>query len=294
MSGNQLYEFHQREIQDFRKAKERTLLVCRRLKSLTKDELTRDEPFNADWIITMLLDDKDSDKSCLEPVEHLLEEVAEPFDTPIIDRAFHSAGSSRMLRTAHRAVWDLRSGVCNCLWDIWGLHHRSAENESIIAASEGIVRFHWHELKERLEPLTVFEFDVLMQAVEAESTAAMARCRENIVGDATVTHKPSVDADISLVDSPADELEKACQEELKRALKAHKIRTEVAAKLTLEQRRNIIMAHWGCTSSNTRDKWLVSNWKPLLGKEGKTELANKVKVFIKRGKEKLAELAAEE
>ena len=102
--------------------------------------------------------------------------------------------------------------------------------------------------------------------------------------DQSEEHEPPIDAD--------DELDKACERELQSALRKHEIRTEVTATLTLEQRRNIIMAHWGCTPSKTRDKWLETKWRPFLGKESKTKLADKVKSYIKRGRDKLEELAS--
>lgn len=181
MLGNQLYEFHQQEIQDLREAKERSLLICRSLKSLMED-IVRDEPFCADWTIIWVLDNEDSDESYLKPVEHLLEAIAEPLDIPIINSSFHSAGSSMKLRTAHRAALSLRSDVCNCLWDIWGRRHRNESPDSITAASKGIVQSHWHEIGKRLKPLTHFDFDVLMQEVEEESARALDRCRKLIFG----------------------------------------------------------------------------------------------------------------
>lgn len=102
--------------------------------------------------------------------------------------------------------------------------------------------------------------------------------------DKSQEHEPPIDAD--------DELDKACEEELQSALRKHEIRTEVAPTLTPEQRRNIIMAHWGCTPSKARDRWIETKWRPFLGKESKTKLADKVKSFIKRGRDKLKELAS--
>ncbi len=288
MSGNQLYEFHQEEIQDLREAKERSLIICRWLKSLMED-IVRDDPFCSDWAIAWLLDNEDSDESYLKPVEHLLEAIAEPLDIPIINSLFHSAGSSMKLRTAHRAALTLHIDVCNCLWDIWGLRHRNAAPDSISAAAEGIVQSHWHELGKRLEPLAHFEFDVLMQKVENESAAAMERCRQSIVGNA----ERGGDGRNPQHPTSDNQGDKALEQELQKALTARGIRKEVATTLSLEQKRNIIMAYWDDTPSKSRDRWLENGWSPTLGTESKSKLAGKVKMYIKRGKEKLTELKDE-
>ena len=84
------------------------------------------------------------------------------------------------------------------------------------------------------------------------------------------------------------------EKELQNALETHGIRPEVAETLSPEQKRNIIMAHWSDTPARTRDRWQETKWTPSLGTESKTKLRDKVKTYIKRGQEKLRELANEE
>ncbi len=85
----------------------------------------------------------------------------------------------------------------------------------------------------------------------------------------------------------------AYEKELQNALETHDICLDVAEKLSQEQKRNIIMAHWSDTPAKTRDRWQETKWPPSLGTERKTKLRDKVKTYIKRGQEKLKELASE-
>ena len=106
-------------------------------------------------------------------------------------------------------------------------------------------------------------------------------------------HDPPRGRGISRVPSDEQKAE-ACEQELQIALKTHQIRSQVAATLSKEQRRNIILANWGLTAAKARDKWQQMGWSPTLGSESKTQLSKKVKVYISRGKDKLTELASRE
>ena len=89
-----------------------------------------------------------------------------------------------------------------------------------------------------------------------------------------------------------------CRKKLVDALKESGINPDVYKTLTLEQVRNIIMAHWatsnGLTTAEVRNQWEQIGWPPSLGSQGKTKLADKVKTYIRRGQKKLDELGSQE
>jgi len=126
------------------------------------------------------------------------------------------------------------------------------------------------------------------------------------VGRATETLTPGIDAGVSprevAIPIERDDEEanrdqpmpSDIDRELQNALETHGIRPEVAKTLSREKKRNIIMAHWSDTPAKTRDRWQERNWTPSLGKQSKTKLADKVKSYIKRGRETLRELANKE
>lgn len=305
MTGNRVYDFHQQEIDDLKSAAVYTCAVCDNLKRMLEG-IRDDQPHWAARAISELLDPNYQCKSYVYKVDQLLAPVSVPVNVPRrtkmhrgpdgihYEKKFPLVIEMREEPLAHLAACVIRDTVVTYLWSVWRRGNPTWVCCDATTATDELVGPRWQEIRSELQAFINYDCDGLRQAVKAESKAAMERCRQSIVGDAPATLEPPVNAGVSLVDSAADDLDKACQEALKSALQAHKIRTEVAATLTLEQRRNIIMAHWDCTPSKTRDKWLESKWKPLLGKQGKTALADKVKVCIKRGKKKLAELATEE
>lgn len=187
MSGNQLYEFHQREIQDLQTAKAHTLRICSCLKGLQKD-IACDDSSYADWSIILFLQHGNRE-SCLRSVEHLFAAVAHPIKIPSRLAFWRSSADephyNTIAESAHRAAWELDSAVRSTLCGIWQRGQASISSDDIGVAAQEIVQLHWQELRERLKPLADLDCDKLKLAVVKESSAAMERCRQSIVGGGT-------------------------------------------------------------------------------------------------------------
>lgn len=123
-----------------------------------------------------------------------------------------------------------------------------------------------------------------VEADELEATETANETQNSGIEGGTKSSQPLLSSD--------------CKKELVNVLKARDICPDVYKTLTLEQVRNIIMAHWatcdGLTTAKVRNQWEQIGWPPSLGSESKTKLADKVKAYIRRGKLKLDSLARQE
>jgi len=321
MSGSRVYEFHQREIDDLKRAAIYTLAVCTNLKRLLEG-IRDNQPHWAARAIREFLDPNNKCESYLaDKVDHLIDPVGIPVKVPRrakvhrgsdgihFEKKFPLTCEMREEPLAHRAAWVVHDTFSKYLWSVWRRGNPTyIYTDDLGAATDELVGSRWQEIRDELQAFVDYDCDGLQQAVEAESKAAMERCRQSIVGDATATLKPDIGTGVSLGDvafaiegddeaanSNQPIVPSACETELQNALKTHGIRVDVAESLSPEQKRNIIMAHWatcrGLTTAKARDKWEQNGWPPSLGSESKTKLANKVKAYIKRGKTKLDSLA---
>ncbi len=299
MSGNQIYEFHQRELADLKTARVFTLGICGWIKRL-QEGVVNDDPSCAARAVHEFLDFNNCRESCLSPVDHLLTPVSQPSEIPgfrvIRGRSVDAKRDVLQFQLAHRAAWRLHYFLHNHLWAFWGKRHQGyfGQQEYAYGACNELVGSYWQVLRNELKFIVEYDCEGLTQAVEKESAAAMERCRQSIVfGTVVARLEPDNSSDPSDSTSSVEKNDKALKKELLSALQKHGIRLEVAETLSPEQKRNIIMAYWGETPAKIRDRWLVKKWKPCLGMEGKTQLADKVKQYIQRGKKKLDELASE-
>ena len=306
MSGIRVYEFHQREIDDLKTAAVFTVACCTNLKRLLEG-IRDNQPNWAHWAIKEFLDHDNQRESYLHQVDHLIDPVGVPEMVPTYGKRRRrndgtyaevpslTCSHMREYPLAHRAAWAVHDALRDYLWDVWRRGHPTLVCcNDVSAVTDELVESRWQEIRDELEAMVDYNCDGLRLAVEAESKAAIERCRQSIVGDATTTLKPDIGTGVSLGNVADDEAANAYEKELQNALETHGIRPEVAETLSPEQKRNIIMANWSDTPAKTRNRWQETKWTPSLGMESKTKLADKVKTYIKRGQEKLRELANEE
>jgi len=302
MSGSRVYEFHQQEVDDLKAAAIYSLSVCDNLQRLLAG-IREDKRHWAARSIAKFLSPSEQCKAHVDKVDHLIAPVGVPVKVPIrtkvhnkpdgihYEKKFPLSIELREERIAHHAVWVVHDTVARYLWSVWRRGNPKLIYTHALEATDELVVRRWHEIREELRAFVDYDCEGLRQAIEAESNAAIARCRQTIVGDASSMFGSVTNSEISSDDTGGTQVAISCEEELLTALRTRGIRQEVAATLTAEQKRNIIMVHWGNTPAKARDRWQESKWQPFLGKESKTKLADKVKTYIKRGKKKLDELA---
>ena len=81
MSGSRVYEFHQREIDDLKRAAIYTLAVCTNLKRLLEG-IRDNQPHWAARAIREFLDPNNKCQSYLDKVDHLIDPVGVPVKVP--------------------------------------------------------------------------------------------------------------------------------------------------------------------------------------------------------------------
>jgi len=83
--------------------------------------------------------------------------------------------------SAHAAVWAVHSTFREYFWRVWRRGHPTeiASNDVLDAARELDSR--WCEIRDELKEVADFDCDSMRQAVQAESKAAIERCRQSII-----------------------------------------------------------------------------------------------------------------
>jgi len=219
MSGSRVYEFHQREIDDLKTAAVYALAVCTNLKRLLEG-IRDNQPHWAVRGIIWFLDPNNKCQSYLDKVDHLIDPVCVPVKVPRrakvhrgsdgihFEKKFPLTCEMREEPLAHRAAWVVHDTFRTYLWSVWRRGNPTyIYCDDVGAAADELVESRWQEIRDELEAFVDFDCDRLRRAVEAESKAAMERCRQSIVSDATATLTPGKDKsrylDITLGDREA-------------------------------------------------------------------------------------------
>jgi hypothetical protein len=205
MSGSRVYAFHQQEVDDLKTAAIYTLAVCTNLKRMLEG-IRDDQPRWASNAICELLDPNYERELCVNKVDHLIAPVSVPVDVPRrakmhrgpdgihYEDKFPLVLELREESLAHRAVWVIHRMVVSYLWSVWRRGNPGLISCDALEATYELVGPRWNEIQEELRACVDYDCDGLRRAVEEESKAAIARCRQTIVGDAASTHKPYIDA----------------------------------------------------------------------------------------------------
>ena len=197
MSGSRVYEFHQQEIGDLKRAAVYTLAVCTNLKRLLEG-IRDNQPHWAARAIGEFLDPNNKCQSYLDKVDHLIDPEGVPVKVPRrvklhrgsdgihYEKKFPLTCEMREEPMAHRAAWMMHDTFSKYLWDVWcrGNPTRICTDD-VGAATDQLATLRWQEIRDELQAFVDYDCDGLRRAVEAESRAAMDRCRQSIVGDAT-------------------------------------------------------------------------------------------------------------
>jgi|694.fasta_scaffold03390_12 hypothetical protein len=205
MSDSRVYVFHQQEVDNLKSAAIYTLAVCDNLKRMLEG-IRDDQPRQAARAISELLDPNYQCKSNVDKVDHLIAPVNVPVNVPRRTKMHHGPDGIhyekkfpltielREESMAHRAAWALHDTVVTYLWSVWRRVNPTLVCCDAIKAADELVRLRWQEIREELKTFVDYDCNGLRKAVEAESNAAMAQCRQTIVGDAASIHKPNIDA----------------------------------------------------------------------------------------------------
>jgi len=133
----------------------------------------------------------------VDVVDHLIDPVGIPVKVP--RRAKVQRGSEgihyekkfplkcelRDVPVAHHAAWAVHRIFSSYFWSVWCRGNpKYIYTDDVGAATDELVNSRWQEIRDELQAFVDYDCDGLRQAVEAESKAAMDRCRQSIVGDA--------------------------------------------------------------------------------------------------------------
>lgn len=205
MSGSRVYEFHQQEVDNLKAAAIYSLSVCDNLQRMLAG-IREDKPHWAARPIAKFLSPSEQCKAYVDKVDHLIAPVGVPVKVPIrtkvhnepdgihYEKKFPLSIELREERIAHHAVWVLRDTVARYLWSVWRRGNPKLIYTQALEATDELVGPRWREIREELRAFVDYDCNGLRKAVEAESNAAIARCRQTIVGDAASIHKPNIDA----------------------------------------------------------------------------------------------------
>lgn len=198
MSGSRVYEFHQQEVDDLKAAAIYTLSVCTNLKRMLEG-IRDDQPRLASRGIHELLDPSYQCKSYVYKVDHLLAPVSVPVKVPIRFKMRHGSDGIhdedmfplvielREEPLAHLAAWLLHDAVVRYLWSVWRRGNPGLVYCDTIEATCELVGPRWSEIRKELSGFVEYDYYSLRAAIEDESKAAISRCRQITVGDATAT-----------------------------------------------------------------------------------------------------------
>ena len=202
MSGNRVYDFHQQEVDNLKAAAVYTLAVCDNLKRMLEG-IRDDQPRLAARAISELLDPNYQCKSYVDKVDHLIAPLNVPVNVPRRTKMHHGPDGihyedkfplvieMREEPLAHLAAWVIHDTVVSYLWSAWRRGNPTLIFCDAIKATDELVGPRWQEIRQELRAFVDYDCDGLRQAVEAESNAAMERCRLSIVGNGTtVSTKP--------------------------------------------------------------------------------------------------------
>jgi len=199
VSGNCVYDFHQQEVDNLKAAAVYTLAVCNNLKRMLEG-VREDQPHWAARAISELLDPNYQCKSYVDKVDHLIAPVSVPVNVPRrtkmhrgpdgihYEKKFPLTIELREEPLAHRAAWVIHDTVVTYLWSVWRRGNPTLVCCDALTATDELVGPRWKEIREELRAFADYDCDGLLQAVKAESNAAMERCRLSIV--ATERRKP--------------------------------------------------------------------------------------------------------
>lgn len=205
MSGSRVYEFHQQEVDSLKAAAVYTLAVCDNLKRMLEG-IRDDQPRWASNAICELIDPNYERKSYVNKVDHLITPVSVPVNVPRrakmhrgpdgihYEDKFPLVIEMREEPLAHHAAWVIHHMVVSYLWSVWRRGNPGLIYCDALQATYELVGPRWNGIREELRAFVDYDCDGLRRAVEEESKAAIARCRQTIVGDAASTHKPYIDA----------------------------------------------------------------------------------------------------
>ena len=195
MSGNRVYDFHQQEIDNLKAAAIYTLAVCDNLKRMLEG-IRDDQPRQAARAISELLDPNYQFKSYVDKVDHLIAPVSVPVNVPLRTKMHHGPDGIHYEKKfpltielreeplAHRAAWALHDTVVTYLWSVWRRGNPTLVFCDTLTATDELVGPRWQDIRAELRAFVDYDSDDLRQAVEAESNAAMERCRLSIVATA--------------------------------------------------------------------------------------------------------------
>lgn len=204
MSSNRVYDFHQQEVDNLKASAVYTLGVCNNLKRMLEG-IRDDQPHWAARAISELLNPNYQCKSYVDKVDHLIAPVSVPVNVPRrmkmhrgpdgihYEKMFPLTIELREEPLAHRAAWAIHDTVVRYLWSVWRRGNPTLVCCDALKATNELVGPRWQEIREQLRAFVDYDCDGLRQAVEAESSAAISRCRQTIVGDVMATPKPNND-----------------------------------------------------------------------------------------------------
>lgn len=204
MSGSRVYDFHQQEVDNLKSAAIYTLAVCTNLKRMLEG-IRDDQPRWASRAIDELLDPNYQCKSYVDKVDHLISPVSVSVNVPRrtkmhrgpdgihYEDKFPLVIEMREEPLAHHAAWVIHDMVVRYLWSVWRRGNPGLIYCDALEATDELVGPRWNEIRGELRAFVDYDydFDGLRQAVEEESKAAIAQCRQTIVGDTMATHKPN-------------------------------------------------------------------------------------------------------
>jgi hypothetical protein len=203
MSGSRVYEFHQQEVDDLKAAAIYTLAVCTNLKRMLEG-IHDAQPRWASRGIHDLLDLNYQCKPYVDKVVHLLAPVSVPVTVPIRTKMHRGSDGIhyedvfpleielREEPLAHLAAWVIQDTVVSYLWSVWRRGNTGLIYCDALEATYELVGPRWYEIREELKAFVDYDYYGLRKAIEDESKAAIALCRQTMIG-AIATHEPNDD-----------------------------------------------------------------------------------------------------
>lgn len=198
MSGSRVFDFYEQEVDNLKSAAIYTLAVCTNLKRMLEG-IRDDQPRLASRGIHELLDPSYQCKSYVDKVDHLLAPVSIPVNVPKrtnmhrgpdgidYEKKFPLVIELREEPLAHLAACLIHDMVVRYLWSVWRRGNPGLVYCDAIEATFELVGPRWNEIREELSGFVEYDYYSLRKAIEDESKAAIARCRQTTVGDAMAT-----------------------------------------------------------------------------------------------------------
>jgi hypothetical protein len=160
-----------------------------------------DQPRFASRGIHELLDSNYQRKSYVDKVDHLLAPVKIAVNVPIRSKMYRGSDGIRYedmfphvieLREepiAHLAAWVIHDTVVSYLWKVWRRGNPGLVCCDALEATYDLVGPRWNEIRKELSGFVEYDYYGLRKAIEDESKAAIALCRQTTVGKAMADRK---------------------------------------------------------------------------------------------------------